>query len=167
MRLDGNKAHLLKPGKNVIACHVYNKTGGALWDCGIYRNVSKGDAAIKTARQKSVDVLATNTYFTFEAGPVELDVVFTAPMVMKDYDLMSSPINYISYQVRSIDKKPHSVQLYLSATPQQAVNKVVQPTVTTLVEQNGEKYLKTGTIEQPILAKTGDGICIDWGYYYL
>ena len=167
VRLDGDKAGLLKPGKNVIACHVYNKTGGALWDCGIYRNISKSDSAIKTAKQKSVDVLATNTYYTFVAGPVELDVVFTAPMIMKDYNLMSSPINYISYQVRSTDKKPHSVQFYLSATPQQAVNKIVQPTVSSLVEANGVKYLKTGTIDQPILAKTGDGICIDWGYFYL
>lgn len=167
VRLDGKNASLLKEGKNVIAIHCYNKTGGALVDCGIYRNMSKSDGQIKTAKQKSVSVLATNTYYTFTAGPVELDVVFTAPMIMKDYDLMSSPINYISYQVRSKDKKDHSVQLYLSATPQMAVNKLSQPTISTMAEGNGKKYLKTGTIEQPILAKTGDGICIDWGYFYM
>lgn len=167
VRLDGEKSKLLKPGKNVIAIHCYNKTGGALVDCGLFRNISKNDTSIKTARQKSVDVLATNTYYTFEVGPVELDVVFTAPMIMKDYDLMSSPINYISYQVRSTDKKEHSVQFYLSATPQQAVNKPAQATVTELINADGKQYLKSGTIDQPILAKTGDGICIDWGYYYL
>jgi len=167
VRLDGAKASLLKEGTNVIAIHCYNKTGGALVDCGIYRNVSKSDTQIMTAKQKSVDVLATNTYYTFTAGPVELDVVFTAPMIMKDYDLMSSPINYISFQVRSTDRKEHSVQIYLSATPQMAVNKLSQPTVSTAVEGNGKPYLKTGTIEQPILAKTGDGICIDWGYFYM
>lgn len=167
VKLDGTNASLLKEGKNVIAIHCYNKTGGALVDCGIYRNMSKSDGQIKTAKQKSVSVLATNTYYTFTAGPVELDVVFTAPMIMKDYDLMSSPINYISYQVRSKDKKDHSIQLYLSATPQMAVNKLSQPTISTMAEGNGKKYLKTGTIEQPILAKTGDGICIDWGYFYM
>ena len=31
----------------------------------------------------------------------------------------------------------------------------------------GVDYAKCGTIEQPILAKKGDGICIDWGYLYL
>ncbi len=167
VRLNGDKASLLKEGKNVIAIHCYNKTGGALVDCGIYRNLQKSDSQIMTAKQKSVNVLATNTYYTFAAGPVELDVVFTAPMVMKDYDLMSSPINYISYQVRSTDKKEHSVQFYLSATPQIAVNKPAQPTVSTVAVGNGKNYLKTGTIEQPILAKTGDGICIDWGYLYV
>ena len=33
--------------------------------------------------------------------------------------------------------------------------------------KDGIDFLKTGTIDQPILAKTGDGICIDWGYLYL
>ncbi|MDO4196188.1 MAG: DUF4965 domain-containing protein [Prevotellaceae bacterium] len=167
VRLDGDKAKLLKPGKNVIAVHCFNKTGGALVDFGIFKNVAKNSNDIKTARQKSVDVLATNTYYTFEAGPVDLDVVFTAPMIMKDYDLMSSPINYISYQVRSKDGKAHSVQFYVSASALQAVNKPAQPTVTERVKAQGTEYLKTGTIEQPILAKTGDGICIDWGYFYL
>ncbi len=166
IRLDGDKA-VLKEGKNVIAIHCYNKTGGALVDCGLFRNMSKADSSIKTAEQKEVDVLATNTFYTFVAGPVELDVVFTAPMIMKDYDLMSSPINYISYQVRATDGQAHDVQVYLSATPQQAVNKPAQPTVSTKINVNGTDYLKTGTIEQPILAKTGDGICIDWGYFYM
>ena len=29
------------------------------------------------------------------------------------------------------------------------------------------EVLQSGTIDQPILAKKGDGICIDWGYVYL
>lgn len=167
VRLDGKMKGLLKEGKNVIAAHCYNKTGGALIDFGVFRNIAKGNDQILTAKQKSVDVLACNTYYTFQAGPVELDVVFTAPHIINDYDLLSAPINYISYQVRSVDGKEHDVQFYLSATPQMAVNKISQATVSTVVKGNNTKYLKTGTIEQPILAKTGDGICIDWGYLYL
>lgn len=158
---------LLKPGKNVIAAHCYNKTGGALVDFGIFKNLSKSYNSIKQAEQKSVDVLATNTYYTFKCGPVDLDLVFTAPMLINDYDLLSTPINYISYQVRSNDRKQHQVQLYLSASPRLAVNKINQPTISSTVIRKGVKYLKTGTIEQPILAKKGDGICIDWGYLYL
>ena len=122
VRLDGNKANLLKEGKNVFAVHCYNKTGGALVDFGIFRNIAKGNDKIVTAEQKSVDVLACNTYYTFGCGPVELDVVFTAPHIIDDYDLLSAPINYISYQVRSADGKRHSVKFYLSTTPQMAVN---------------------------------------------
>lgn len=56
------------------------------------------------AVQKSVSVLPTQTYYTFTCGPVELDLVFTAPLMMDDLDLLSTPVNYISYRVRSLDK---------------------------------------------------------------
>lgn len=158
---------LLKPGKNLIAAHCHNTTGGAYTDFGLYKTLKPKAGNVQQARQKSVDVLATNTYYTFECGPVELDAVFTAPMLIDDYDLLSAPVNYISYQVRSTDGKPHEAQLLMTASPLLAANKQGQPTVTTCEQHNDVKYLKTGTVEQPILAKTGDGICIDWGYLYM
>ena len=158
---------LLHPGKNVIASHCHNTTGGAYTDFGLYSKVKTDNGGVKLAVQKSIDVLATNTYYTFVCGPVELDLVFTAPMLIDDYDLMSAPVNYISYQVRSTDGREHDAQLLLTASPLLAVNKATQATLTTVEEHRGVSYLKTGTIEQPILAKTGDGICIDWGYFYL
>ena len=158
---------LLHPGKNVIASHCHNTTGGAYTDFGLYSKVKTDNGGVQLATQKSIDVLATNTYYTFVCGPVELDLVFTAPMLIDDYDLLSAPVNYISYQVRSTDGRAHDAQLLLTASPLIAVNKAAQPTVTTQEEHRGVTYLKTGTIEQPILAKTGDGICIDWGYLYL
>ena len=167
LHLDGELKGLLKPGKNVIAAHCHNTTGGAYTDFGVFKNVALNNENVITAQQKSVSVLATNTYYTFACGPVELDVVFTAPMLINDYDLLSSPVNYISYQVRSVDNKVHDVQFYLGASTFLAVNKTNQPTISSTVINKGVKYLKTGTIEQPILAKTGDGICIDWGYFYL
>ncbi len=167
LHLSDDVKKLLKPGKNVIAAHCHNTTGGAYTDFGLFKNLAVSNANILQAEQKSVSVLATSTYYTFVCGPVELDVVFTAPMLINDYDLLSMPINYISYQVRSTDKKTHDVQFYLSANPLQGVNKSSQPTVSSTVIKNGVKYLKTGTVDQPILAKKGDGICIDWGYFYM
>ncbi|WP_027450201.1 glutaminase family protein [Xylanibacter brevis] len=167
LKLDSKLKKLLKPGKNIIAAHCHNTTGGAYTDFGIFK-IKKADAyGIKQATQKSVDVLATSSYYTFTCGPVELDLVFTAPMLIDDYDLLSAPANYISYQVRSTDGQAHNVQLMLTASPLMAVNKGDQPTISSIIEKKGTKYACTGTIEQPILAKTGDGICIDWGYFYL
>ena len=167
LHLTSDLKRLLKEGKNGIAAHCHNTTGGAYTDFGLYRNILTPNADVQTAKQKSVSVLATSTYYTFACGPVDLDVVFTAPMLINDYDLLSSPVNYISYQVRSTDNKAHDVQFYLGASTLLAVNKSNQPTVSSTVIKKGVTYLKTGTIEQPILAKTGDGICIDWGYLYL
>lgn len=167
VHLDGELKGLLHEGENVISAHCHNTTGGAYTDFGVYKNIAKTYPNIETAEQKSVSVLATSSYYTFKCDKVELDVVFTAPMIINDYDLLSTPINYISYQVRSLDKKAHNVQFYLGTTPQLAVNKMSQPTISETISHGGLQYLKTGTIEQPILAKKGDGICIDWGYLYM
>lgn len=150
--LQGETAHItdamksyLKEGENVIAAHCHNTTGGAYLDYGLYVNSKTENADIKKAVQKSVDVLATNTYYTFECGPVMLDVVFTAPMLIDDLDLLSTPINYISYQVRSNDDKEHDVQFYLATSPELAVNTSDQATMSWVKSENGIKYLCSGT----------------------
>ena len=166
LHIDDELKSLLHEGDNVIAAHCHNTTGGAYTDFGLFKNTSEKTTVV-TAEQKSVDVLATNTYYTFACGPVELDVVFTAPMLIDDYDLLSSPINYISYQVRSTDGKKHDVQFCVTAARELVLNKTSQPTRSELVTENGVQYAKSGTVDQPILAKKGDGICIDWGYLYI
>lgn len=167
VHLTGELKRLLHPGRNVMGFHVYNNRGGAYADFGLFRDVSTTNAGILKAEQQSVNVLATSTYYTFNCGPVELSVVFTAPMLIDDLDLLSTPVNYISYQVRPLDKRSHDVQFYLSASPLIGTDKANQPTVSTVEQHQGVSYLKTGTVDQPILAKKGDGICIDWGYLYL
>jgi len=167
LHMDADMKALLHSGSNTIAAHCHNTTGGAYADFGLFKNVKPKGENVELAEQKSVDVLATNTYYTFSCGPVELDLVFTAPMLIDDYDLISMPINYISYQVRATDGKKHDMKIYFGASRLLAVNKAKQPTNTTMGEEGGVRYVRTGTIEQPILAKVGDGICIDWGYFYI
>ena len=167
LHLNDSLKSLFHEGRNVIAAHCHNTIGSQYADFGLYKNVRPKGVIAEPAVQKSVDVLATNTYYTFACGPVELDVVFTAPMLIDDYDLLSVPVNFISYQVRSTDGKKHDVQFYLGATPLQSVNHEFQPTVSSIGEQEDMRYVRTGTIEQPILAKSDDDICIDWGYFYL
>lgn len=157
----------LRNGKNIIAAHCHNTTGGAYVDFGLYREKKQNANLENEAIQKSVSVLPTQTYYTFNCGPVELDVIFTAPQLIDDLDWLSTPINYISYQVRSTDKKAHSVQFYLETTPELAINEETQPTISRMLIRNGMSYIKAGSINQPICDRKGDGICIDWGYAYL
>ena len=157
----------LRKGKNVIAAHCHNTTNGAYLDFGLYKQRTAKCNFDHEAVQKSVDVLPTQTYYTFTCGPVELDLVFTAPLLMDDLDLISTPINYISYRVRSLDKKKHDVQVYVETTPQLAVHETNQPTVSKKITKNGMTYLQAGTIEQPYTVRKGDGVRIDWGYAYL
>ena len=59
-------------------------------DFGLYREKKNAVTFENEAVQKSVDVLATSSYYTFTCGPVELDVVFTAPQLIDDLDLLST-----------------------------------------------------------------------------
>lgn len=160
-------AESLKPTGNVLAAHCRNNGGGAYVDMEIMRKVKRGDTFDEKAIQKSMNVTPTQTFYTFECGGVSLDLIFTAPFLLNDLEAMTSPFNYITYQVRSIDGKDHDVQLYLEATPQWAVNTIDQEVTFEKTETPDLIYLKTGTIDQEVLAKTGDDVRIDWGYFYL
>jgi len=157
----------LKPKGNVIAAHCRNNGGGAYVDLGIVKKIHRGDTFEKKAIQKKANVTPTQTYYTFTCGPVELDVIFTAPLLMDDLLKMSAPYNYITYQVRSTDGQTHDVQVYVEATPQWAVNSKEQKVTFDEGTRDNFSFLKTGSVEQDILGKSGDGICIDWGYFYL
>lgn len=157
----------LKPGKNVIAAHCANKTGGGYVDFGLYEKVQNKTCFDNEAKQLSAMVLPTQTYYRFEAGGVELGLVFTAPVLCDDLYLMSRPVNYVTYEVKSSDNKTHDVQIYFEATPEWAVNTPEQPVVSTREEADGLTFLKAGTTEQNILGKKGDNVRIDWGYFYL
>lgn len=160
-------ANTLKPAGNILAAHCRNNGGGAYVDMGIMKKVKREGTFDNKAVQKSTTVMPTQTYYTFECGPVELDLIFTAPMLMDDLEAMTAPYNYITYQARSLDGQTHEVQLYLEATPQWAVNTADQPVAFEKIEKDGYVYLKTGSVDQEILGKKGDDLRIDWGYFYL
>ena len=167
LKLSDEAKKKLRKGKNVIAAHCHNTTGGSYVDFGLFREKENAVKFANEAVQKSVDVLATSSYYTFTCGPVELDVVFTAPQLIDDLDLLSTPINYVSYRVRSLDKKAHDVQFYMETTPELAINESNQPTVARTLSKNGISYVEAGSIDQPICDRRGDLICADWGYVYL
>ena len=165
LKLD--KSMLNPGGKNVIAAHCENRTGGAYVDFGIYQESIQQEVFTQTAKQNSVKLTATQTQYSFTCGPVDLELQFVSPLLMDDLDLLSRPVNYINYEVKSIDGKDHDVQIYFETTPEWAVNNLIQEVNVTKGETANVQYTKAGTIEQPVLAKKGDDLRIDWGYMYL
>jgi hypothetical protein len=168
LKLDGNLSHLLnKNGHNIIAAHCLNRIGEASLDFGIYQANDPVEVFKKTAVQKSVEISATQTIYNFSCGPVDLKVAFIDPLIPSDPDLLSRPVDYISYAVMSNDAKPHKVEIYFEATPEWAVDKVSQEVTVEEGSAKGLTFFKAGTTEQPVLAKRGDDLRIDWGYFYL
>ena len=165
--LDAEQVKSLTSEDNLITAHCHNTMGGAYVDFGLFTEDEVESFFGTEAEQIKVNVLPTQTYYSFYCGPVQLDLKFTSPLVLTDLDLLSSPVNYISYEVRSLDKRAHDVQIYFSATPKWAVNSPEQEVSVESYQSSGIHVLKTGTLEQNVLGKSGDIICIDWGDFYL
>jgi hypothetical protein len=165
--VSGNALQTLKKGRNVIAAHCLNRSLGALVDFGISIEATTELHLGTAAVQKYVDVQATQTHYLFACGPVNLQLTFTAPLLMHNLELVSRPVNYISYQVSPTDGQTHQVEVYFEASPAWALDKANQESKSESFEKDGLVFLKTGSLSQDILKKFGDNIRIDWGYFYL
>jgi hypothetical protein len=158
----------LKIGENIIAMHVVNTGGGSRADIGL---VDKEKPTItkelEVADQKSVNINATQTIYSFKVGKVDLFVTFTSPLILTDLNLLSRPVSYITYKVKANDGKLHAVKVFFSASTDLAVNQAKQPVTASKYSTAGLSILKAGTDEQPILQKNGDDVRIDWGYVYV
>ena len=167
VKLSDEVVATLKEGENILAGWCHDRMGVALFDFGLVMEQDHKELLKNTAIQKSVDVQATQTHYEFTCGDVDLKLSFTAPLFMDDLKLLSRPVNYISYEITSNDDKAHDVELYLEASSAWALDKPLQKTVSEAFEDNNLVFLKTGSVDQQILGKSGDDVRIDWGYFYL
>jgi hypothetical protein len=166
-KLPDDAVKLLRAGQNLLAAHCSNPVANGLIDFGLYAEKENSLRYGQTAVQQSVDVQATQTSYTFACGKVTLRLTFTAPLLMDDLELLARPVNYISCEATSTDGQPHEVALSFEASSQWATNTPYQQTVCDGFEQDNLVFVKTGTKEQAVLAKKGDDLRIDWGYFYM
>lgn len=157
----------LKAGKNVIAIHLANNAGGRYLDFGLADKRQNNAAKIQLAKQKNVEVTATQTIYDFTCGKADLKVTFTSPLLMNDLGLLARPVSYITYTVQANDKKDHAVKVFLSASSDIAVYRPSQEVTAKKYATPELTILKTGTTEQPVLQKGADDMRIDWGYFYV
>ena len=146
----------MKDGKALFAARCVNWGGTSFADFGLY-------GELKEAGQKSVDVQATQTHYIFDCGDVELKLTFTAPYLLDDLELLSRPVNYISYQAKALDGKEHDVAIYFEMDPHKAFRAGQS---TEMYEKDGWVMMKTGRENQKLwVDKLKDAPA--WGYFYL
>jgi len=134
-----------------------------------YRIMGPEAVCERAANQTSLTVRPTQTIYTFQANGAEVVLRFTTPMLPSDLKLLSCPVTYLTYAVRSADEKPHDVSLYFDVSAEWVVNKPSQQVVwhRTPADISGMSFVYMGSAEQPILEKSGDNLRIDWGYLYV
>ena len=167
-KLSEELASAIVVGENVLAAYCANPSGSSHLDFALVENVHSEEQYEVTAQQLYADVQAMTTHYGFACGPVELSVSFLAPLFLEDLELISRPVNYMSYQVKSLDGEKHDVKVMIEATPAWAVNIFGnEETVSESYSKNGLVYLKAASTEQDILGKSGDEDRINWGAFYI
>ncbi len=114
--------------------------------------------------QKSVEITATATRYTFENEKLELTVRFTSPLLLDNPVLVSRPCTYIDYEVRR--KQEAEVRIDFTVT-----SDLVQNTPGDIIggsyDNKSFRYAFMGKAGQHPLGHSGDNITIDWGFVYL
>lgn len=117
--------------------------------------------------QRSVTVSATRTTYEFGNARVRVTLSFLTPSLPSDLDLLSRPVTYLTWTMASADGKPHKVQVYFDCGAEIAVNTPDQSAGLDYPSFAGLSVARIGTPDQPVLARKGDDVRIDWGYGYL
>lgn len=136
-------------------------------DGKIYRVMGRERQPSVELPQTRVEVLPTRTIYEFAGAGVKLGLTFFTPALPDDLDVLSRPLTYLEWSAASSDGADHDVSVYFEASPELVVNTGDQAVVAARYRIDGMPVLRLGSQEQPVLAKRGDDLRIDWGYLYL
>ncbi len=148
---------------------VHALAGMVRVDGRAYRFMGRQAICPNTAKQVSVRVMPTRTFYTFEAGSVELTVCFMTPMLPADMKLLTSPVTFLTFRIKALDGKSHAVTVYFDVSGEWVVNKPEQKIVWRRMPSKiaGMQFISMGSAKQPVLEQAGDNVRIDWGYLYV
>jgi hypothetical protein len=147
-------------------------TGMIRIDDAVYRYMGEGPGDgpsddVPAMRQLSVKVEATRTIYVFEAARVQLELTFFTPAFPENLDILSRPVTYLTWHIRATDREKHEVLILLDVDPRIAVDQMYEPEVWGRLRAGSLTVLSVGTQEQRVLARSGDNLRIDWGYFHL
>jgi len=132
-----------------------------------YRVIGPSPRRVPALSQTELRVFPTRTVYSFRDAGIDLTVTFLSPLLAADLDILARPVSYLTFEARSADGRSHDVALYIDATAEIAVNDATQSVVWSRLNVDGAEALAIGSQDQPVLAKKGDDLRIDWGYFYL
>ena len=131
-----------------------------------YRLMGTQPASVPALPQTGLKVLPTRTMYSFACPEISLTLTFTTPTLPDDLDVLSRPLTYITWDVKSADSTKHQVELYFDASASLCVNTPEQTVAWDREKVPGLLVTRVGTDRQPVLTAKGDDRRIDWGYLY-
>ncbi len=148
-------------GKSNSIIGTVNVDGNEYLFLGYHRDIHK-------IRQISLDIDALSTTAVFENKEIKLTAVFTTPVILDDYRLLTRPVSYLNVSWEACDGKEHEVSINIAAGEDLCLDKARQnPVICETVSTENTSSMRMSNTEQKPLNNSGDDVCIDWGYLYL
>ena len=130
---------------------------------GLKHNPYYNSCGPKPIEQTDLQVTPLKTKYTFSDGQIELEVCFTTPLILTEPELMSRPVSYITYNIKSVDSKTHNCSVYIDFSSLMAVN---TPDEEVLFGRT-DRTVWCGRGERNMLETSGDDHRINWGYLHV
>lgn len=131
-----------------------------------YRLMGDSPDTLGAFPQTGVQVTPTRSIYDFDNGHVHVTLTFMTAALPHDLDILSRPLSYLTWQVRSSDGRPHKTSLYDSTSSLLAVNTPDQAVQWSRTTAGPLTALRVGTPTQGYLDISGDNARLDWGYAY-
>jgi len=142
--------------------HCLIRIDGKTW-----RIMGSDPSHVEPMKQTDLQVSPTRTIYKFANKQVQLVFTFLTPALPHDPDVLSRPVTYLTWKIKSNDGQPHDVQLYFDKRSETVVNNTEQTIQWEQYKTGNLEIVKTGTVTQNYLSQPGDNVRIDWGYAYL
>ena len=100
-------------------------------------------------------------------GHVHVTMTFMSAALPHDLNILSRPLSYITWNVRSIDNAKHAVSLYDSTSSLLTVEAPNEQVNWERETAGVLTALRSGTVNQIYFKPAGDDTRINWGYAYV
>ncbi len=131
-----------------------------------YRIMGIGPRDVPALRQTDLQVLPTRTIYSFEGAGMQWTLTFMSATLPDDLDILARPVTYVVWEAKATDGQAHDTEIYFDAAAELAVNDASQAVAWSQEKFGDLLALKIGSKDQPVLARKGDDVRIDWGYLY-
>jgi hypothetical protein len=132
-----------------------------------YRLMGTEPAGLAPLPQLGVSVVPTRSTYEFGDSRLRVVLTFMTPALPHDLDVLTRPLTYLTWDVRSIDSASHRVSILQVTSAQLAVNTPEQQVEWSRETMGDLAVLRAGTVDQTLFRPAGDFTRIDWGYLYV
>ena len=131
-----------------------------------FRLMGNTPAGVPALPQVGLTVTPTRSIYEFEGEDVHVTLTFMSPLLPAYLDVLTRPVTYLTWTVRSVDGMGRAVSIYDSTSSQLCVNETKEKVVWAREAMGPLTALRVGTDTQNYLGISGDDARLDWGNAY-